>query len=137
MGVFKDGDEVGHYLGGIFETGFKNPDLAAKFKAVDTVIRIEYSNPDCVTTVDFTNGVVEYGPGSTLKPEIRMWMEADVAHRFWLGKENVGIAIAKGRMKVKGSVPKVMKIVPITKPLYATYNAMLNEEGRTDLLAID
>ena len=134
MGVFKDGKEVEHYLGGIFETGFKDPDLAAKFKAVDTVIRIDYENPACTTTIDFTNGVVDYGPDTGIKPEVRMSMEADVAHRFWLGKVNVGIAIAKGQMKVKGSVPKVMKVVPVTKPLFATYKTMLEQEGRTDLL---
>lgn len=137
MGVFKDGAEVAHFLGGIFEIGFKDPDLAAKFKAVDTIIRIEYTNPDCVTTVDFTNGLVDYDPATSLVPGIRMSMEADVAHRFWLGKENVGLAIARKRMKVKGPVPKVMKIAGITKPLFATYNAMLTEEGRTDLLAVD
>ena len=136
MGVFKNSEEVGHYLGGIFESAFKDPELSAKFKAVDTVLRVEYSDPECVTTVDFTNGVVDYDPASTIKPEIRINMAADVAHRFWLGKENIGLGIAKGRIKVKGSVPKVMKIVPITKPLYATYEAMLKEEGRSDLLAV-
>ena len=33
MGVFKNGEEVAHYLGGIFETAFKDPELSAKFKA--------------------------------------------------------------------------------------------------------
>lgn len=135
MGVFKDGEEVGRYLGGIFEIGFKDPELAEKFKSVDTILRVEYADPACVTTIDFRTGVVDYSPDSTIKPEIRLNMDADVAHRFWLGNENIGMAIAKGRIKVKGSVPKVMKIVPITKPLFATYKQMLTEEGRTDLLA--
>lgn len=134
MGVFKDSAEVGHYLGGIFEIGFKDPELAAKFKAVDAVLRVEYADPDCVTTIDFTNGVVDYDSDSTVKPDIRINMDADVAHRFWLGKENIGMGIAKGRIKVKGSVPKVMKIVPITKPLFKTYAEMLANEGRSDLL---
>jgi putative sterol carrier protein len=136
VGLFKNSEEVAHYLGGIFEIGFQDPELSAKFKAVDTVLRIEYTDPDCVTTVDFTNGVVDYDATSTVKPEIRINMAADVAHRFWLGKENIGLAIAKGKIKVKGSVPKVMKIVPITKPLFVNYESMLKEEGREDLLAV-
>ena len=35
-----------------------------------------------------------------------MTMEADTAHRFWLGKVNVTVALARGQMKAKARSPR-------------------------------
>ena len=40
-------------------------------------------------------------------------MDADTAHRFWLGKVNVTVALARGQMKAKGPVAKILKLVPL------------------------
>ena len=73
--------------------------------------------------------------GSTdLQPEIVMVMEADTAHKFWLGKVNVTMALARGQMKAKGPVAKVLKLVPLTKPIFPRYRQMLEEAGRQDLI---
>jgi hypothetical protein len=63
-----------------------------------------------------------------------MTMEADTAHRFWLGKVNVTMALAKGQMKAKGPVAKILKLVPLVKPVFPRYQKMLEEEKRDDLL---
>ena len=63
-----------------------------------------------------------------------MPMDADTAHRFWLGKVNVTVALARGQMKAKGPVAKILKLVPLTKPIFPRYRAMLEESGRQDLL---
>lgn len=135
MGVFKDEQEVYQYLGKIFETAVEDPDLAPKFKAVGTTIRITLTDPEAVINVDFGNGKVEFGRETTLTPEVEMQMTADVSHRFWLGKVNAAMAIAKGEMRTKGPVAKVLKIVPITKPLFATYERILADADRADLIA--
>ena len=44
-----------------------------------------------------------------------MTMEADTAHRFWLGKVNVTVALARGQMKAKGPVAKILKLVPLVE----------------------
>ena len=53
-----------------------------------------------------------------MQPEIVMSMEADTAHKFWLGKVNVTMALAKGQMKAKGPVAKILKLVPLVKPVF-------------------
>ena len=50
---------------------------------------------------DGEDGQVDFGP-TEMQPEIVMSMEADTAHKFWLGKVNVTMALAKGQMKAKG-----------------------------------
>ena len=44
-----------------------------------------------------------------------MTMDADTAHRFWLGKVNVTVALARGQMKAKGPVAKILKLVPLVE----------------------
>ena len=69
-----------------------------------------------------------------MEPEVVMTMEADTAHKFWLGKVNVTVALARGQMKAKGPVAKILKLVPLVKPVFPRYRAMLEEKGRTDLV---
>ena len=60
---------------------------------------------------------VDLGP-SDLDPEVVMALEADTAHRFWLGKVNVTVALARGQIKAKGPVAKILRLVPIVKPVF-------------------
>jgi hypothetical protein len=64
-------------------------------------------------------------------------MEADTAHRFWLGRVNVTEALARGQIKANGPVAKILKLVPLTKPAYPRYKAQLEAQGREDLVNVD
>ena len=78
-------------------------------------------------------GRVECGP-TDMEPEVVMTMDADTAHRFWLGHVNVTVALARGQIKARGPVAKILKLVPLVKPVFPRYRAMLQESGREDLL---
>ena len=65
-----------------------------------------------------------------------MTMDADTAHRFWLGKVNVTIAIARGQIRTKGPVAKILKLVPLVKPVFPRYRAQLEAAGRADLVDV-
>jgi putative sterol carrier protein len=69
-----------------------------------------------------------------MEPEVTMSMDADTAHKFWLGEVNVTVALARGQIKANGPVAKILKLVPLTKPIYPRYKALLEEQGRTDLV---
>lgn len=45
-------------------------------------------------------------------------MDTDTANRFWQGKVNMTLAMAKGQVKAEGAIMKVLKLVPNTKFLY-------------------
>jgi hypothetical protein len=64
-----------------------------------------------------------------------MWMEADLAHLFWLGKVRPTQALAKGQMRAKGPVAKILRLVPIARLAFGRYVQMLEAAGRDDLLA--
>jgi putative sterol carrier protein len=134
--VFKDEQEVYRYIGRLFQELTNDPELSPKFRRADTIVQYRYSNPDSQITVKMKEGEegqVDLGP-SDMDPEIVMTMEADTAHRFWLGNVNVTMALAKGQMKAKGPVAKILKLVPLVKPVFPRYRKMLEEENRDDLL---
>jgi putative sterol carrier protein len=134
--VFKDDQEVYQYIGRLFQDLTDDPELSPKFRRADTIVQYRYSNPESQITVKMKegeDGQVDFGE-SGLEPEIVMTMEADTAHRFWLGNVNVTMALAKGQMKAKGPVAKILKLVPLVKPVFPRYREMLEKENRDDLL---
>jgi putative sterol carrier protein len=138
MGVFKDESEVYQYLGRIFQVSMDDPELGPKLRKVGSVLKLNQTDPESTILIDFGEGVVQLGPDGDPKVtrpiDAELDMKADTAHRFWLGKVNVALAMAKGEIKNKGKVSAVMKVVPITKPLFATYENILREAGREDLV---
>ena len=136
MPYFKDADEVYAFIGKLFEDLADDEELAPKFRKANTIVQYAYRNPDSTITVELKEGEegrVDFGE-TDLSPEVVMSMDADTAHRFWLGKVNVTVALARGQMKAKGPVAKILKLVPLVKPVFPKYRAMLEEAGREDLI---
>jgi putative sterol carrier protein len=135
MAYFKDENEVYQFIGKLFEDLVVDDELAPKFQKANTVVQYQYRNPESQITVNMREGEdgrVDLGP-TDLEPEVVMTMEADTAHKFWLGKVNVTVALARGQMKAKGPVAKILKLVPLVKPVFPRYRKMLEEAGRQDL----
>ena len=136
MPYFKDADEVYSYIGRLFEELAHDEELGPKFRRANTIVQYQYRNPESQITVRMLEDEepqVDLGD-TDLDPEVVMTMEADTAHKFWLGKVNVTVALARGQMKAKGPVAKILKLVPLVKPVFPRYRKMLEDAGRQDLL---
>ena len=136
MGYFKNEQEVYDTIGKLFEDLRDDDELFAQFQKANTVVQYRFREPESTITVkmlDGEAGQVDLGP-TQMEPEVTMSMEADTAHRFWLGKVNVTVALARGQMKAKGPVAKILKLVPLVKPVFPRYKEQLEGQGRTDLI---
>lgn len=136
MAYFKDEQEVYAYIGKLFQDLTEDEELAPRLQRANTVVQYQYRDPEATITVKLVegeDGQVDLGE-SALEPEVVMSMDADTAHRFWLGKVNVTVALARGQMKARGPVAKILKLVPLTKPVFPRYKRMLEEAGRQDLV---
>jgi hypothetical protein len=136
LAYFKDADEVYRYIGKLFEDLAVDDELAPKFRKANTIVQYRYREPESIITVQLLEGEdgrVDLGE-TDMEPEVVMSMEADTAHKFWLGNVNVTVALARGQMKAKGPVAKILKLVPLVKPVFPRYRKMLEEAGRQDLL---
>ena len=135
MPYFKDAGEVYQFIGKLFQDLAADDELGPKFRKADTIVQYRYRNPESQITVKMIDGeepLVDFGE-TRMQPEVVMTMEADTAHRFWLGKVNVTVALARGQMRARGPVAKILKLVPLVKPVFPRYRAMLEAAGRDDL----
>mgnify|MGYP001609311481 CR=1 FL=1 len=127
MTVFKDTDHMYEVLGTLFNQLMDNPDFGDKFKKADIAIRFIISEPSgeiwCLK-----DGTVVLGK-SEEKPTITMTLSGDSCHQFWLKELSMPIALAKGKIKAKGPMPKVLKLLPLLKPAYEAYPSIAQEKG--------
>ena len=136
MPYFRDEADVYSCIGRLFQEIVRDEELATKFQRANTILQYQYREPECQITLKLVDGEdprVDLGE-TQLEPEVVMEMEADTAHRFWLGEVNVTVALARGQMRAKGPVAKILRLVPLTKPVFPRYRKMLEEAGREDLL---
>ncbi|MEB3061973.1 hypothetical protein [[Mycobacterium] zoologicum] len=121
MGFFRDAAELDEYIGGVFRDAGDHPESGPKLRAADLVMRVIYADPDGEMTIAFRDDYqVNAGP-TDLKPDITLLMRGDTADQFWRGDYNLAIGLAKGQVKAKGPVNKILKLVPLTKPLFGMY----------------
>ena len=135
MGAYKSAEELYKYMGQIFALAFETDGLKQKLNATGVTLKLNLSDPDSVIAVDFGQGIVQFGSDITMDVQVDLEMSADTAHRFWLGKVNVPLAIAKRDIKVHGSVQKVLKLAPLMQPLHDKYHQILKDAGLEELTA--
>ena len=130
---FADADEVVHYIGGIFETAFATEGIGDKLAATGVVLLVQSTDPEAQFTVDTAARTVH--PGDTGPPSTAtMTMSADTQNAYWQGKVNLPFAMARGQVKVAGSVGQLLKLAPLSKSLVPAYIQRLKDDGRDDLL---
>ena len=136
MAYFSDAEEVYRFMGTLLRNLSDDAELAPSLRRANTIVQYRLAHPDAVITSRLIEGEpdqVDCGE-TTLDPEVVMSMDADVAHRFWLGQVSPTVALARGQMRAKGPVAKILRLVPLVQPVFPRYERMLEEAGRDDLL---
>lgn len=131
MALFENSEIFEKILVGFFKELVKNKDISKKLLDSKLIIRFNYSEPDLSITVDCSVGdeIEILVNDNTKKPEVEMWMKAEIAHKFWFGKVNLIAALTRKQMIAKGPIPKILKLLPAIKPAYSMYPKYLNENG--------
>jgi hypothetical protein len=135
MGSPKNAEEFREVMDRVFEMMSTDPEMGPKLREADTPQRFEFPDLDLVVNItaaaddsDGNNLTWVWSDDVDWEPDVKMEMDSDVANRYFQGKENVAMAIARRRIKTSGNVKKALALIPITKPVYAKYRAMLEEE---------
>jgi len=111
----------------------EDPDMGPKLRDADTPQRFEFTDLDMVVNLraggpDEPNLAWEWSDEVTWEAKVKMTMSSETANRYFQGKENVAIAIARRRIKAGGDVKAALAIIPITKPLFAQYRQIIASE---------
>lgn len=131
---FTDEDEVFHYIGGIFESAFKDEEIGPKLVDTGLVLRFKFTEPESTLVIDMPHQQVLKGDGAGPGPSATMSMKGETANAYWQGKVNLPFAMARGKISVEGNVASLLKLAPLGKKLYPVYVDRLKSDGRTDLL---
>jgi hypothetical protein len=133
MGEFKSADEFREVIDRTFELMATDPDMGPKLRDADTPQRWEFPDLDLVVNIAAAedpeeNLVWEWTDDVAWDPEVKMTMDSDIANRYFQGKENVAMAIARRRIKTAGDVKKALALIPVTKPVFEQYRQMLERD---------
>jgi len=111
-----------------------DPDMGPKLKAADVPQRFEFTDVDMVVNIraaeDGEAGHLhwEWTDDVDWEAKVRMAMSSETANKYFQGKENVAMAIARRRIKAGGDVKAALSLIPVTKPVYAQYTALVEAE---------
>ena len=117
----------------VFSMMSEDPAMGPKLRDADVPQRFEFDDFDLVVNIragrgDEGNLHWEWTDDVEWEPRVKMTMSSEVANKYFQGKENVAIAIARRRIKTGGDVKAALKLIPITKPVFEQYRAMLERE---------
>ena len=111
----------------------EDPEMGPKLRDADTPQRFEFTDLDLVVNIRSgregePNLEWEWTDDIAWEPKVRLTMSSEIANRYFQGKENVAIAIARRRIKAGGDVKAALQIIPITKPLFSRYREMISAD---------
>jgi hypothetical protein len=129
---FRSADEFREVMDRTFELMSSDPGMGPKLREADTPQRWEF--PDLDMVVNLAAADDDSSPSENLvwrwtddvpwDAEVKMEMSSEVANRYFQGKENIAMAIARRRIKTSGNVKKALALVPVTKPVFEQYREM-------------
>jgi hypothetical protein len=131
---FRSPKEFREVMDKVFGLMDADPDMGPKLRDADVPQRFEFTDVDLVVNIraaeagEDGNLHWEWTDDVDWDPKVRMAMSSETANRYFQGKENVPIALARRRIKAGGDVKAALSLIPVTKPVYEQYSALVEAE---------
>jgi hypothetical protein len=131
---FRSPQEFREVMDRVFGMMDADPDMGPRLRDADVPQRFEFTDVDMVVNIraaapgEDANLHWEWTDDVDWEPKVRMAMSSETANRYFQGKENVAVAIARRRIKTGGDVKAALSLIPVTKPIYARYRALVDAE---------
>jgi hypothetical protein len=131
---FASPQEFREVMDRLFTTMSEDPEMGPALRDADVPQRFEFDDLDLVLNIrarrtgEDANLHWEWTDDVDWSPKVRMKMSSDTANRYFQGKENVAMAIARRRIKTGGDIRAALALIPVTKPIYERYKAIIAEQ---------
>ena len=131
---FASDDEFVEVMDRTFAMMSEDPEMGPRLRDADVPQRFEFTDLDLVVNIraagdgEDGNLVWEWTDDVDWEPTVRMTMSSETANRYFQGKENIAMAIARRRIKTGGDVKAALAIMPITKPIFERYSELVAAE---------
>ncbi|MFE5030794.1 hypothetical protein [Streptomyces sp. NPDC056683] len=120
MSVFPSGEMAVKVFSSLFTVLLEDEDFVARARREGLSVRLVHTKPDCEIFVSPQRGV-RVGEDHAGPAAITLRMSCDTAHALWMGRLLVPVAIATGRLRIRGRVAKVLELVPMLRPAFDRY----------------
>jgi putative sterol carrier protein len=134
LAKFESKEQFMEVFNKFWERATQLSDVMEKMTKSQVVVRFDIEDPEVHMTINFRDpgpngeiGTLTFD--SEVEPEIAVWSKSETTNKFWQGKLSTTIAMAKGDVKLDGSVAKALGLLSKIKPLYAIYPEVLEEMG--------
>ena len=139
MTGFESKEQFQEVFNKFWEKAIQDSEVVEKLTKAKIVVRFDIEEPEVHMTINFRdpgpNGEIgTLAFDSDASPEIVVWSKSETTNKFWQGKLNTTVALARGQVKLEGSVAKALGLLSKIKPLYAIYPEVLNELGLESLV---
>jgi hypothetical protein len=134
MTEFSSAKEFREVMDRVFTLMSTDPDMGPKLRDARVPQRFEFPDQDAVVNITYDDSGGDqnlrwvWSDDVDWKPQVEMTMDSDVANKYFQGKENVPMALARRRIKASGDVKAALKLMPITKPVFGQYRELLERE---------
>jgi len=131
---FRSAQEFREVMDQVFTLMSEDEDMGPKLRDADVPQRFEFDDVDLVLNVragrpdEGANLAWEWTDDVEWKPKVKMTMSSETANKYFQGKENVPMAIARRRIKTGGDVKAALALMPITKPVFPRYRELVEAE---------
>jgi hypothetical protein len=131
---FKSSKEFREVMDRIFTLMSDDVDMGPKLRDADVPQRFEFPDVDMVVNIraaeegEDGNLHWEWTDDVAWAPKVKMTMNSTICNKYFQGKENVAMAIARRRIKTGGDVKAALALIPITKPIYERYRDLVADE---------
>jgi len=127
MSVFKDADQMYEILEDVWNYAIKETELGNKLKEYEVNYKFILKEPNGYLFIDHDK--VVSGDEANRDAVITMELSGDTVHKFWLKQIKLPVALATRKIKSKGPIPKVLKMLPFLKPVYELYPQYCEKYG--------
>jgi hypothetical protein len=134
MSSWRSAKEFREVMDRVFSMMDADPDMGPRLRDADVPQRFEFEDLDLVLNAraarpgEDRNIVWVWTDEVEWRPKVEMRMSSETANRYFQGKENIALAIARRRIKTGGDVKAALALIPITKPIYAHYRELVERE---------
>ncbi len=134
MSAFRSAKEFREVMDRVFALMDEDPDMGPQLRDADVPQRFEFDDLDLVVNIraatpgEDANLVWEWTDDVAWESKVRMKMSSETANRYFQGKENVALAIARRRIKTGGDVKAALALIPITKPVFDHYRELVERD---------
>jgi putative sterol carrier protein len=133
MAGFRSPEEFREVMDKVFTIMSTHPEMGPKLRDARVPQRFEFPDQDAVVNITFDESGEQnlrwkWSDAVDWEPKVEMTMDSDVANKYFQGKENVPMALARRRIKSSGDIKAALKLIPITKPVFEKYREMIERE---------